>query len=195
MSKLSFLICLLPILLLLPGKPARANERYTFDKEQTTISFSVSHFGFFEVEGEFADYDGDFVISAQHPERDAIAITLFPASIHTTSQAMEKELRGPDFFNVEQFSTVSFVSTAVESVDKNDAKIMGNLTLLNVTRPVTFDAHFTDAALDPKNNDDAVGFSASGVIKRSDFGMDAFVPVIGDEVHLHIEVSGLEKEN
>jgi polyisoprenoid-binding protein YceI len=184
-------ICLLTGLLsLLSGNPARADERYTFDKKHTSILFSVGSLGVFHLEGKFSDYDGDFVFCVRHPDKDAVAITIYPASLHTSAGEMDDDLRGPDFFNTTQYPRMRFVSTAVKLLDKDNAKITGSLTLLGITKPVTVDAHLTEKKHDPKSGDYVAGFSASAVIKRSDFGMTRLIPIVGDEVSLRIQVSG-----
>jgi polyisoprenoid-binding protein YceI len=189
------LFCLLSACLFLQsGKSAQADERYLFDKSHTTVSFSVSRLGFFQTQGEFNNYDGDFVFCIEHPNKDSITITLYPASIHTPSAWMEKELRGADFFNAARFPHMRFVSTAVKLIDKDNATITGNLTLLGITKPITLDAHFEERGDDPDDDDYVVTFSASGVIKRSDFGMNYLMPIIGDEVRLHIQVRGIEEK-
>src|ERR1700733_11806762 len=188
-SRNAILFCVfLAFLLGLSEKSAQADERYTFDKRHTSIFFSVSRLGVFEETGEFRDYDGSFVFCIQHPDKDAITLTLYSAGIHTADEDTEKDLRGPDFFNEAQFPELRFVSTSVKLVDKDNAKISGNLTLLGITKPVVFDAHFTEKDGDSGKDDYVVGFSATGVINRSDFGMDHLIPIIGDEVTLRIQV-------
>ena len=188
-------ISLLPALLLgLHGNAAHADERYAFDKKHTAINFSVTSFGISQVKGQFSDYDGDFVFCMQHPDKDAVAITLYPAGIHTGDEETDNELRGTDF-NAQQFPRIRFVSTAINLIDKDHAKVTGNLILLGITKPITLDAHFTKKEHDPKSGDYVVNFSASGVIKRSDFGMTHLSAIVGDEVRLSIEVEGIDEED
>ncbi|MDE1901263.1 MAG: polyisoprenoid-binding protein [Alphaproteobacteria bacterium] len=194
MFRNAILFCLLSTGLFgLSEKSVLADERYAFDKGHSSILFSVSRFGFFQEKGEFSDYDGDFVFCTQHPDKDAISITFYSAGIRTSDEETDEDLRGPDFFNAAQFPQMRFVSTAVKLVDKDNAKITGNLTLLGVTKPVAFDAHFAERDDDTDNDDYVASFSASGVIKRSDFGMNHLIPIIGDEVHLRIQVKGIKK--
>jgi len=189
-------VCLLVALLfLLPGSSARAEERYTFDKKHTSILFSVGSLGVSRVKGQFSNYDGDFVFCIQHPDKDEVAITIYPASLRTSEGEMDNDLRGPDFFNAAQFPRMRFVSTTVKLIDKDNAKITGNLTLLGITRQVTVEAHFTEKEHDTESGDYVVSFSASGIIKRSDFGMNHLIPVIGDEVRLDIQVKGVEEKS
>jgi len=186
-------LCLMALLLFgLSASSTRANEKYTFDKDHTSIFFSVSRFGFLEIGGEFSEYDGYFVFYADHPEKDKIAITFYPAGIHTADEETDATLQGPKFFNATQFPQMRFVSTKITPTDKDNALITGNLTLLDVTKPVTLNAHF--AKIDEDQNDEgdyAVRFSATGIIQRSDFGMDYMIPIIGDEVRLRIQVQGI----
>ena len=188
-------LCLLAALFLgLSGNAARADELYTFDKEHTAIDFSVTRLGMSEVKGQFRDYNGDFVFCIRHPDKDSVAITLYPVGIRTGNEDMDNQLRGPYFFNAQQFPRMRFVSTAVRLIDKDNAKVTGNLTLLGITKPITLDTHFTRKEHDVESGDYAVSFSASGVIKRSDFGMTHLGAIVGNEVRLNIEVQGIEEK-
>lgn len=174
---------------------AQAEERYVFDKAHTTIEFAVSNFGLFDIKGEFAEYDGSFVFCLGHPEEDSISITLYSDGIHDTSGEPDEELRGPHFFDATRFPRIDFVSNKVVFTDKENADVLGDLTLLGVTKPVTLHVHFLGNDSDPDGDDYVVNFSASASIDRSDFGMDYLSPfIVGDEVRLSIEVRGIESD-
>jgi polyisoprenoid-binding protein YceI len=103
----------------------------------------------------------------------------------TTSAAFTKHLQSKDFFEVEKYPSAKFVSTSV-TVDGQNAKIAGDLTLHGVTKPVTLDAKLTGAGTNPMSKAATVGFSATATIKRSDFGLGYAAPAVGDEVKLKI---------
>jgi polyisoprenoid-binding protein YceI len=99
-----------------------------------------------------------------------------------------KDLMSPDFLNVAEFPEMTFKSTAIEKTGDKTGKVTGDLTLLGVTKPVTMDVTFNQVAPNPfHNNTPTAGFEAHAVIKRSDFGMKAAIPNIGDEVDISID--------
>jgi len=120
-------------------------------------------------------------------------ITLYPAGLHTGDGEMDETLQGPDFFDAAQFPRVRFVSSTVKLLDKDNATIAGQLTVLGVTKPFTLDVHFKGKEYEPESGDYVVSFTASGIIRRSDFGMSYLTPIIGDEVHLRIQAQGIDR--
>ncbi len=110
------------------------------------------------------------------------------ASLSTGLEKFDKHLKGADFFNVEKFATAKFVSSKVTVTGKNKAKIEGYLTLVGVTKPVTLQAKFNKSGLSPLSQLPTVGFSATAVIKRSEFEIDYALPGVSDAVNLVIEV-------
>jgi polyisoprenoid-binding protein YceI len=187
------LLTLLLFLLLASIQPAHADEHYVLDKAHTAIRFSVSSFfGLSDITGAFTKYGGDFVFCIPDPDEDRIAVTLYSSGIHTPDGDRDEELQGPHFFNAAQFPEIRFVSTKVRVVNENDAVAEGTLTLLGITKPVTMQVHFLQRDAAPGSDAHVVNFSASGIIKRSDFGMTYLDPFIGDEVRLRIEAKGTQ---
>jgi polyisoprenoid-binding protein YceI len=106
----------------------------------------------------------------------------------------DTHLKSPDFFNVEKFPTMTFKSTKIEKTGEKTGKITGDLTLLGVTKPVTLDVTFNNAAKHPMADEYHAGFTAEGTIKRSAFGMNFGVPMVGDDVKIHINVEAVREE-
>ena len=118
-----------------------------------------------------------------------VSITLPIANLTTGIPALNEHLAKPEFFDAAKFPTATFVSTGVKPDGATGADITGNLTIKGITKPVTLDAEFYGAGANPMNKKENVGFVATGTIKRSDFGMGGFVPVVGDNVELKIIVA------
>jgi len=180
-------------LLSFAAAPARADS-YKFDKAHTTILFTINHMGFSEMVGIFRDYDGSFVFNQTHPEKSSVEVTIRPSGLETSSSALDKELQKSSWFNTENFPEMKFASTAVKVTGKNTADITGDLTLLGVTKPVTLHVHFNKADYQQITNNYVAGFYAEGVLKRSDFGMDYAISMIGDKIHLQIWAEGINQE-
>ncbi|MDE3059614.1 MAG: polyisoprenoid-binding protein [Pseudomonadota bacterium] len=172
--------------------PALAADQYEIDKSHTTILFFIAHLGFSQMIGKFNEYDGHFRFDPAEPEESSVDITIKPKGVHTSSEALDEVLQNEHFFNSKQFPDIHFVSTKITVTGERDGDITGNLTMLGVTRPLTLHVHLNKADYRPITNEFAAGFSATGMLKRSDFGMDYAIPMVGDEVKLMIETEGVD---
>ena len=114
------------------------------------------------------------------------------ASIGTGDAKLEEHLRSPDFFNVEKFPTMVYKATTLKFNGDAPASAEGELTLLGVTKPLTLTIARVKCALHPILKKENCGAEVSGTLKRSDFGMTKYVPAIGDEVTLRIQVEAVK---
>lgn len=169
-------------------------EKYTFDPAHTQVMFSVSHLGMSYSHGRFAKFDGYFTFDVKNPEASDIDVTVDATSIDMGSKEWEDHIRGTDFLNTEKFPTMTFKSNSVKSTGEKTGTVTGNLTLLGVTRPVTLDVTYNKSGRHPYMKNFVAGFSISGKIKRSEFGMAKHIPDVGDEVNIMIEVEGIRQD-
>lgn len=170
---------------------AFAADKYEFDKSHTNISFYVNHLGFSETVGVLTDYDGHFTFDPKKPEDSSIDITLKPSGIRTSSAELDNKLQGETFFNSEKFPTIKFVSNKVRITGSNNGEVDGVVTMLGVSKTATLSVRFNKADYHPYSKDFVAGFSASTTIKRSDFGMKEYIPMVGDEVRIEVQVEGV----
>lgn len=181
--------------LLFSSTQARAApEKYIYDPLHTQILFSVNHLGYSNSTGKFNKFSGGFTFDQEKPETSQAEITIDVNSIDMDSDAWEKHLKSPDFFNTEKFPTITFKSTKVVKTGEKTADMTGDMTLLGVTKPVTLNVTFNKAATFPMNKNYVAGFSLSGKLKRSDFGMTGSLPMVGDDVTLSIQVEGIRQD-
>jgi len=165
---------------------------YVADPLHTNVLWTVSHFGVSNYIGRFATIGATLVLDSADPAKSKLTATIDPKSVDTNYPAKDKdfnaEVAGEMFFDAAKFDTIRFVSTAVETTGADTGKVTGDLTFHGVTKPVTLDVKM-NAALNPHpmSQKPVVGFSATGVIKRSDFGVTALVGPVGDDVKLTIE--------
>ncbi|WP_073975497.1 YceI family protein [Erythrobacter donghaensis] len=175
--------------------PARVTAgTYAADPAHSLIGWEVNHFGFNDYYGIFGDVAGTLTIDPANPDAAKVDVTIPVANVTTASKALTDHLLRPgkdggkpDFFGPAP-APARFVSTSVKA-EGMTAMITGNLTLNGITRPVTFAAEFTGAGNNPFNKKATIGFEAETSIKRSDFGVDAYIPFVGDEVELDISVA------
>ena len=175
------------------GTASAEQERYIFDKAHTNILFFVDHLGFSKMNGEFHEYDGEFIFDREDPTRSSVEVTIETTSVDTDHDELNAHLRTADFFDSANHPTMTFKSTAIERTGDDTALITGDLTMLGVTKPVTLDVTFNKADVHPVNQKYIAGFSGSTTIKRSDYGMTFLVPAVGDEVKVVLEVEGVRQ--
>jgi len=160
---------------------------YVLDKSHGKITWSISHMGFSTYTGQFADVDAKLTLDSAKPANSALDVTVNMSGIGTLNEKLDAHLKTADFFNVAKFPTATFKATKIELTSSKTAKITGDLTLLGTTKSVTIDATFNQAGPTPMTNAYRVGFTGSCKLKRSDFGMSKFLPMLGDDVSLDIE--------
>jgi polyisoprenoid-binding protein YceI len=173
------------------GAPARAADTYAVDPAHAGITFKVSHFGISWIPGRFNGFSGNFTIDPDDASRCSFAMTINAESVDTNNPARDKHLRTPDFFNVKQFPAVTFKSTAVKAI-KNGYEVTGDLTLHGVTKPVKLELVGGGKAQFPPGVQ-RTGYSADFIVKRSEFGIDKFEKMLGEDVYVSVSFEGVKK--
>jgi polyisoprenoid-binding protein YceI len=159
---------------------------YAVDPSRTRIDFSLLRLGFAYYSGTFADPSGTLRLAPTHPSDTTLAVTMPIGSLSTGSPVVDGDLKGPRWFDAARFPTASFRSTGVIATGPDRAAITGALTLHGVTQTETLAVHYGSAGINPATKAYEVGFEAAATVKRSDFGLTAFLPIIGDDVRLTI---------
>jgi polyisoprenoid-binding protein YceI len=180
--------CCTAFLLLRPVAGHATPDYYTLDKPNTQIAFSVSNLGFINAKGRFTDYEGGFTYDPAHPQRSRVDVTIMTQSVDMGDIGWNKTLRARDYFNVAEYPTMTFRSTDFHMTGPETADVTGDLTLRGVTQPVIFHMRLNNIGRFMERY--VVGLSGDGLLDRSDFGMTAGQPLVGDHVRIHLEVEG-----
>lgn len=168
--------------------PAFAADEFSFDAGHTYIGFEIDHLGFSQTLGEFTEYEGTLKLDRKNLANSSIEVSIDTTSIDTDQDDFDEHLRSADFFNVEQYPSMTFRSTNVEVVGDGVLKITGDFTLLGQTRPVVLDVTLNKIAKHPfRPTIEVAGFSASTTLDRTQWGMDKYAPAVGTEVKIRIE--------
>ena len=184
----------LSLALILPIAPAQSERiEFSINKPHTVFYFTVFRGGLTRMLGRFREVSGEFSIDPDDPGSAKVSTTIRTESIFTGFQRRDNHLRSPDFFNVKEFPEMTFTSTEVRRTGEKTAKLTGELTLLGVTKPVTFDVTFNRVGINRRSQKRQIGFSGVGKLNRSDFGMRYAQGFVGDEVTMYVEVLGDEK--
>lgn len=188
-----------PAALAAPGvtstKPADLPAgHYVLDKTHASVVGKIKHMGFSNYQFRFTKVDASFDYDPKAPQDAKIKVTVDPGSIDTATGADEfglkfnKELAGDGWLEANKFPTATFVSTKVEPGAGQTGKVYGDFTLHGVTKPIVLDVTFNGVGGSFAPGSVKTGFSATTTIKRSDFGVSKYVPLVSDDVALSIEV-------
>ena len=175
-----------------PGQPIASRVpagTYQVDPAHTQVSWQVNHMGFSMLEGQFGASGGSITVDPKKSAATKVDVTFNVDDLSVTSAGFAKHLKSADFFNAAQYPTARFVSTRITPKGANAATMTGNLTIKDQTKPVTLDVTFVGAGDNPMSKKLNLGFTAKGQIKRSDFGIGAYAPVVSDTVNLTIHAA------
>jgi polyisoprenoid-binding protein YceI len=159
------------------------------DTGHTQVLWQVNHMGFSKYDGQFGGVTGTLQLDPAKPSAARLSVTIPMTGLTTMDAALNKHLSSPDFFDATKFPSATFTSTKIVAKGKA-ARITGNLTVHGITRPVTLEARFIGAGtgmMPPRATN--VGFEATTMLKRSEFGLGYGVPVVSDQVELRINAA------
>jgi polyisoprenoid-binding protein YceI len=163
---------------------------YRLDPNHTMVLFSWNHFGFSNPTADLGLGEGTVVFDEQHPTHSSVQVTLPLDKLDTHVSALDQHLKEADFFDAGKYPTVTFKSTRVQPLGGHRFKVTGNLTVHGVTRPVVLDATLNKIGPHPMTKAPSIGFDATASLKRSDFGVGAYVPNVSDTITIHITTEG-----
>ena len=152
----------------------------------TMVLASWNHLGFSNPTMNFANVAGQIVYDADNPSASTVSVAIPLSGMTSFTAAFDKHLSSADFFDVGKFPQATFKSTAVNSTGPNAFTVVGDLTIKGISKPVTLQATLNGAGPHPMTQAQAIGFDATGTVKRSDFGLGLNAPAVGDEVKLRI---------
>ena len=166
---------------------------YTLDQSHASILFKINHLGFSTYIGRFETFDAALDFDDKRPERARIEATIDMTSLDIANDDFAQTLMGPEWFDAAQYPQTRFVSERIVVTGATTGVMSGQLTLHGKTRPVSLNVVFNGGARDLLRGAYVVGFSATGSINRTAFGIDRFSGVITDSVDLEIEAEFLRQ--
>ncbi|MCX4513489.1 YceI family protein [Streptomyces sp. NBC_01619] len=170
---------------------------YTIDPAHSSIGFTVRHAMVTNVRGSFGEHEGTLRLDGSDPASSTAAIDVKIASVDTGIADRDGHLRSGDFFDVETFPLMSFRSTSAEQLGGEKYRITGDLTIKDVTRPLSIDLEFNGVATDVYGNE-RVGFEGSAEILRSHWGLtwnaalETGGVMVSDKVKLNFDISAIK---
>jgi len=161
---------------------------YVPDDRHAYLSFSYSHLGLSNPQLFFRDFDATLELDGSNMSNSAVSITIDAASIDSSVPQLDDDLKGAEFFDVANHPEITFQSTVYEQASKDTGRLTGDLSVRGVTKPVTLDVKINSAAMNRMTRKEMIGVSVTGTINRSDYGLTAYMPIVGDELSLDIQV-------
>lgn len=179
--------------------PGYVAGTWTVDTAHSTVGFAVRHLMISKVRGRFADFDATFT-TGDDPLDSTVTATVRMDSVDTGNAQRDEHLRTPEYFSADEHPTMTFRSTGLRPArGEGRFELAGELTIKGVTRPVAFDLEiggFGPDHFDPEGRGARAGFTASGVIDRTEFGIDTNMPIpggvgLGEKVEITLEVEAV----
>jgi polyisoprenoid-binding protein YceI len=159
---------------------------YEIDPNHTRVTWTVSHFGMSRYSGQLVELNGRLQVDPSNPAQSSLTV-MIPLDKGGVFQADLDKRLVTEFFDVAQHPVAKFASTTIERVGEREVRINGDLTLKGVTKPITLTGAFNGSGVHPVSKRFTIGFNGEATIKRSEFGVTAFLPAIGDDVRLALE--------
>ena len=160
---------------------------YDIDSSHTYASYHIGHMGFSIQSGSFTDVSGKIVLD-KDTHTGSVDVIIKADSLQTFFAARDKHLKSAAFFNVAKYPTLSYKADKLKFDGDKLTSVDGSLTLLGVTRPVTLTVTNFSGGKNPMTGKEEYGANAVAHIKRSDFGMTAYLPAISDDVELEMVI-------
>lgn len=164
---------------------------YKIDANHTDVVASWSHFGFSNPIAHFGKVDGSITYDPANVGASKVEVTLPLSGLNSHVGDFDDHLRSDDFFDAEKFPSITFKSTSVKAAGKDKLTVVGDLTIKDITKPVTLTVTINKIGVQPMAKREAAGFSATTTIKRSDFGVGKYAPNVSDEVILTITTEAI----
>ena len=166
---------------------------WQIDLTHSHINFTARHMMISKVRGSFESFSGTVNFDENNPENTTVNVEVDLSSVNTREEQRDGHLKSPDFFDVENYPTMKFVSTRVEKIDDHNGRLYGNLTIKDVTKEVVLDVDYAGIAKSPWGSESA-GFSASGSINRTEWGLnwnqalETGGILVGEKINIEIDL-------
>ena len=173
-------------LLAISTQVGAATEQLSIGSPRGTIDFAIGDSKVFRTSGGFKSWQGKVLVDDLDVSKSSVEVTVATPSITMLDAQQTAMLRDTDFFDVDRHPTMQFRSTKIERTGETTLKVLGDLTLRGITRPMQLDVSVTERRPDAAPGRRYAYFRAEGSIKRSEFGMVKFIDLVGDTVDISI---------
>ena len=172
-----------------------APEKYMLDASHSQVLFAYNHLGMSTTWNMFSGFEGEIMFDQEDPANSSVNVSIPVMSLFTGWEARFAHFMGGDFFGAEDGDMITFVSTGIDVTGEGTAAITGDLTINDITQSVVLDATLNatgQVPFGPQAGTPMAGFNATTTILRSDFGLGAFAPAVGDELDVQISLEAVK---
>ncbi len=173
---------------------AAASETYAFDPAHTEVRFCWNHLGFSRQCAHFVKYEGELQYDQADPEKSSISVKFAADSLETLVPVFNDHLKSDKFLDTKKFPEITFKSTKFAKTGDKTGKVTGDLTVKGIAKPVTLDVTLNQAGVHPINKKQTLGIGAVAVLKRSDYGVSLYAPMVSDDVSIEIQTEMNKKD-
>ena len=179
--------------LLLLTLSAASQDTWQLDPPHSSAQFSVRHLGVSTVRGAFTKVSGTVLYDAADPGKSSIQTTIDATSVDTRVDMRDKDLRSPNYLDVEKYPTITFKSKKIEAAGAGKLKVTGDLTIHGVTKEVILDVDGPSAPIKDPWGNQRMGASATTKINRMDFGVAGAPGMVGDDITITLDIEMTKK--
>lgn len=175
-------------LLFMVSHCALSADTLTIDPSHSILAFNWNHFGFAKQAARFEKFEGKLVLDQADMTKSSVEVRIPVTALRTASEFLDRRLMKDEFFGANQFPEIRFVSKTVTRGPGAALKVLGDLTMHGVTRAVVLDAKINK--IHPGSVDEPLraGFEATTLLRRTDYGVDKYVPALSDEILVTISI-------
>jgi polyisoprenoid-binding protein YceI len=170
-----------------------APETYTFDKNHTEVRFCWNHLGISRQCAHFLKFDGEIQYDEASPQNSSVTVTFVADSIETLVPVFNEHMKGEKLFDTKKYPEITFKSTKFEKTGEKTGKVMGDLTVKGVTKPVVLNVTLNFSGSHPMNKKPYLGVAAVTSVKRTDFGVSQSAPFVSEDVTIEIQTEMTKK--
>ena len=163
-------------------------ETLTLDPSHSILAFNWNHFGFARQAARFEKFEGKIVLDQADITKSSVSVRIPLTSVRTASEFLDRRLMKDEFFAASRFPDITFTSKEIVKGPDGRLKVTGDLSMRGVTRVVVLDAKINK--IHPGSAEEPVraGFEATTLLRRTDYGVDKYVPAVSDEIHVMISI-------
>ncbi len=173
---------------------ALPSGEYHLDPHHWSITFDVDHLGYSRFVMRFDRADAKLDFDAANPERSHLSVTIKAASIDSNVSELDDLLRSDSLLDSAHYPEIRFTARELHRTGKNTGEMMGDLTLLGKTQPVSVMVTFNGGAANPITGDDSLGFSAHAQFDRASFGLSKWYPAVGNQINVAIQAEFIKPQ-
>ncbi len=171
-----------------------APEKYVLESSHSQVLFSYNHLGYSTTFNLFAGFEGEIMFDQEDPAASSVSVSIPVMSMFTGWEERFNHLMSDEFFGATEGDMITFVSTGIKVTGDETAVITGDLTINGTTKSVALDAKLNQVGTHPMAGKEWAGFDATTTLLRSDYGLDKFVPHIGDELDVTISIEAAKAD-